>query len=265
MVECHHGGVSVPSGRTPTGSLFDPLADAYAAARPSYPDHIFRDVERFLGRPLRGADVLDVGAGTGIATRLLIGRGARVVPVEPGPNMLARLRERSPGLPTVRGDGEALPFRNQVADLVCYAQAWHWVHVPTAAAEAARVLRPGGALAVWWNDVDAEEYRWWQRQQERLERMNSGYHRGYRARPFADELRWTGHFSEVVTLTGRWRRRINIDDYLTWQRSKSYVAAIGDRLGDFLDAERRTMLRAFPDGVVVEPFRTLLVIAQVPE
>ncbi|MCM3921495.1 methyltransferase domain-containing protein [Frankia sp. AiPs1] len=252
-------------GRTPTGSLFDPLADAYAAARPSYPEHVFGDIERVLGRPLAGTDVIDVGAGTGIATRLLLARGARVVAVEPGPSMLARLLDRSPGVPAVRGDGEALPLRAGVADLVCYAQAWHWVDVPVAAAQAARVLRPGGALAVWWNDVDAAEFRWWQRQQERLERMSPGYRREYRSRPFADELRWTGHFSEVVTLTGRWRRRIGMDDYLTWLRSKSYVAAIGDRLDDFLDAERRTMLRAFPDGVVVEPFRTLLVIARMPE
>jgi SAM-dependent methyltransferase len=254
----------VSRGRTPTGSLFDPLADAYAAARPSYPDQVLVDIERILGRTLSGADVVEVGAGTGIATRLLLGQGARVVPVEPGPSMLARLLDRNPGLPAIRADGEALPLRAGVADLVCYAQAWHWVDVPVAAAEAARVLRPGGALAVWWNDVDAGELRWWQRQQERLERMSPGYRRDYRTRPYADELRWTGHFSEVVTLTGRWRRRIGIDDYLTWQRSKSYVAAIGDRLEDFLDAERRSILRAFPDGVVIEPFRTLLVIARVP-
>ncbi|SNQ50053.1 Methylase involved in ubiquinone/menaquinone biosynthesis [Frankia canadensis] len=254
----------VTHGRIPTGSLFDPLADAYAAARPGYPEHVLTDIERILGRPLAGADVVDVGAGTGIATRLLRDRGARVVAVEPGTAMLARLLERTPDLPALRGDGEALPFRDSVADLITYAQAWHWVDVPVAAAQAARVLRPGGALAVWWNDVDAPDARWWQRQQERLERMSPGYRRDYRRRPFADELRWTGHFDEVVTLTGRWARRIGIDDYLIWQRSRSYVAAIGDRLDDFLDAERRTVLRAFPDGIVVEPFRTLLVIARTP-
>ncbi|MCL9759893.1 class I SAM-dependent methyltransferase [Frankia sp. AiPa1] len=244
--------------------MFDALADAYAATRPGYPEQILVDIERILGRSLFGADVVDVGAGTGIATRLLLRRGARVVPVEPGPDMLARLLDDTPGLPAVRGDGEALPLRTGVADLICYAQAWHWVDVPVAAAEAARVLRGGGALAVWWNDVDAQQARWWQRQQDRLERMSPGYQRGYRTRPYADELRWTGHFEEVVTLSGRWERRIGLADYLTWQRSKSYVAAIGDRLEDYLAAERDSILRAFPDGVVVEPFRTLLVIARVP-
>jgi SAM-dependent methyltransferase len=244
--------------------VFDPLVDAYDTARPGYPDQLFRDLERLGGRTLAGADVIEVGAGTGIATRSLLDRGARIVAVDIGELMLARLRRHTPVLPVLRGDGEALPFRAAVCDLVCYAQAWHWVRVPVAAAEAARVLRPAGALAVWWNDVDADGLRWWQRQQERLEEMSPGYRRDYRRRPFADELRWTGHFTEVVTLSFRWWRRLDIDHYLTWLRSKSYVASIGDRVEDFLAAERRSMLRAFPDGLVVEPFRTLLVVARVP-
>jgi SAM-dependent methyltransferase len=245
-------------------SPFDPLVDAYDAARPTYPDALFDDLRRLAGRPLAGADVVEVGAGTGIATRALLARGARVVPVDLGAAMLGRLRARTPGIPVALGDGEALPLRPGVADLVCYAQAWHWVRVPVAAAEAARVLRPGGALAVWWNDVDAEDEPWWRRQQDRLEKLSPGYRRGYRTRPYADELRWTGQFTEVVTLAGRWSRRIDIDTYLTWLRSKSYVAAIGERLADFLDAERRSLLRTFPDGVVEEPFRTLLVVARRP-
>jgi SAM-dependent methyltransferase len=245
----------------PVESAFDPLVDAYDAARPSYPAALFRDLERLAGRGLAGADVIDVGAGTGIATRAIARRGANVVAVDVGAAMLARLRAHDPHQPAVRADGEALPFCDGVADLVCYAQSWHWVRVPVAAAEAVRVLRPGGSLAVWWNEVDAEDFRWWQRQQERLEVMSPGYSRHFRARPYGDELRWTGHFAEVVTVVTRWQRTIDIDLYLTWLRSKSYVAAIGDRLGDFLDAERRSMLRVFPDGVVVEPFRTVMVVA----
>jgi SAM-dependent methyltransferase len=246
------------------GPDFDPLVDAYDAARPSYPDALFDDLQRLAARPVEGADVIEVGAGTGIATRALLERGARVVPVDLGPAMLGRLRARTPGIPVLRADAEALPLRAAVADLVCFAQAWHWVRVPVAAAEAARVLRPGGALAVWWNDVDAEDERWWQRQQDRLEAMSPGYRREYRTRPFGTELRWTGHFTEVVTLGGRWSRQIDIETYLTWLRSKSYVAAIGPGLADFLDAERRSMLRAFPDGIIEEPFRTLLVVARRP-
>jgi SAM-dependent methyltransferase len=242
-------------------SIFDALVDAYDAARPSYPDALFRDLERLAGRPLAGAEVVEVGAGTGIATRAMVERGADVVAVDVGAAMLARLRSHRPHPVVVRADGEALPFRDAVADLVCYSHSWHWVRVPVAAAEAVRVLRPGGCLALWWNDVDAEDFRWWQRQQERLEAMSPGYRRDYRTRPYGDELRWTGLFSDAVTVTSRWHRVIDIDLYMTWLQSKSYVAAIGERLDEFLDAERASVLRVFPDGAVVEPFRTVLVVA----
>ncbi len=243
-------------------SVFDPLVNAYDAARPSYPTYLFQDLERLAGS-LADARVIEVGAGTGIATRQLVARGARVIAVELGEAMLSRLRERTPDVAgAVLGDGEALPLAAGVADLVTYAQAWHWMSVPDAAGEAVRVLRPGGSLAVWWNDVDAADTRWWRSQQTRLEAMSPGYDRDYRIRPWADELRWTGNFADVVTLTGRWEREMPIDAYLTWLRSKSYVAAIGDRLGDFLGSERDSLLHAFPDGMVVEPFRTVLVVAR---
>ncbi len=245
-----------------TRSLFDPLVDAYDAARPSYPDRLFADLEWLAGRGLADADIVEVGAGTGIATRQLLARGARVIPVDHSAVMLGRLRERTSGLGAVRADGEALPFAGTVADLVCYAQAWHWVRVPVAAAEAARVLRPGGALAVWWNDVDGADLRWCERQQRRLEAMSPGYQRDYRLRPWADELRWTGLFAEVVTVSDRWSRTLALDAYELWLRSKSYVQAIGDRLEDFLAAERRSLLEAFPDGMITEPFRTVLVVAR---
>ncbi len=244
-------------------SLFDPLVDAYDAARPSYPHRLFVDLEWLAGRELAGADIIEVGAGTGIATRALLDRGARVIPVDHSPGMLGRLRERTPGLGAVRADGEALPFADAVADFVCYAQAWHWVQVPVAAAEAARVLRPGGALAVWWNDVDGADLRWWERQQQRLEAMSPGYQRDHRLRPWADELRWTGLFAEVVTVSGRWSRTLAVEAYELWLRSKSYVQATGDRLEDFLAAERRSLLKAFPDGMITEPFHTVLVVARI--
>jgi len=105
-------------------SVFDPLVDAYDAGRPSYPDQLYDDLER-LTRPLAGTGVVEVGAGTGIATRALEARGARVVALDLGAAMLRRLRERNGRTPVVVADAHALPLGDGVADLVCYAQAWH--------------------------------------------------------------------------------------------------------------------------------------------
>lgn len=130
---------------------FDPVVDAYDAARPSYPD----DVYDALG-PLRGLLVLEGGAGTGIATRALASRGARVVAYDIGVAMLARAVARSPGLPAVVADGARLPFRDGCADLICFAQSWHWLAAEQRRSEVARVLHPGGRWAAWWSHATAD-------------------------------------------------------------------------------------------------------------
>jgi SAM-dependent methyltransferase len=64
--------------------------------------------------------------------------------------MLRILQSRSPQVPVVRARGEALPFRDHSFDLVTCATAWHWIPLARRGAESLRVLRPGGALALWW-------------------------------------------------------------------------------------------------------------------
>ncbi len=241
-------------------SLFDPLVDFYDAARPSYPDALFGDLER-LAQPLAGARVVEVGAGTGIATRALRSRGAIVLPVDHGAAMLARLQARDAAFPpAVRADAHALPVRDGWADLVCYAQAWHWPDFQRATSEAARVLRPGGALAVWWNLVQADGVDWLASQHERLQAANPGW--GWGAHHDRD---WAVEFASlgwpVQTASRKWTRSLTVDDYLIWMRSKSYVAAIGgERLQAFLDAEEASLREAFPGGTVVEPFVTELYV-----
>ena len=113
----------------------------------------------------RPADVVDLGAGTGLFTRLLAARGdaevAAVVAVEPAEAMRAVL-EREVAAPSggrvraVPGTGEATGLPTASADVVVAAQAWHWVDAAAGSAEAARVLRPGGRLAAVWNQLDTQ-------------------------------------------------------------------------------------------------------------
>jgi SAM-dependent methyltransferase len=243
---------------SPAGSPFDALVDEYDTARPSYPAELYDAIDH-LGHRLAGADVIEVGAGTGIATRGLRDRGARVFAIDIGARMLGRLRERTPDQPAVLAQAEWLPFVDGSADLVCAAQAWHWVDLALAGPEVRRVLRSDGALAVWWNNVTADGEPWFEAQQERIERMNPAYSRVYRAQPYDDQL--AAYFPRIDVFTVQWSRTLSIADYLVWLRSKSYVAAMGPRLGEFLDAEAATLREAFPDGQVIEPFEVRLVVA----
>jgi SAM-dependent methyltransferase len=260
-------GVSSAAGGVAAGSpaagrsLFDPLAAAYDAARPTYPDALYDELAGLAGRPLAGARVVDVGAGTGISARGLGARGAEVLALDHGMGMLQALRRRSPTLPAAQADAHLLPLRAGVADLVCYAQAWHWVRVPAAAAEVARVLRPGGALALWWNDEAALGEPWWELQKQLLEASGTGYRREYRAQDVVGDLASTGLFAPPTVAIAPWERTLDLDTYQTWLRSKSYVAALGPAQEEFLRAVRASLAEAFPDGLVREPFRTTLYVA----
>jgi ubiquinone/menaquinone biosynthesis C-methylase UbiE len=157
-----------------TRSVFDAAADAYDAARPSYPAALFDELEDRAG-PLAGRLVLDWGAGTGIASRQLAARGARVVSLDIGEQMLRRALFRSPGSACVLADGNQMPVRSGAADLATFAQAWHWFANPAAIAEVARVLKPGGYWAAWWNRTDAAGEGWFDSYQNLLLARCPGY------------------------------------------------------------------------------------------
>ncbi len=131
---------------------FDAVADLYDEMRPRYPDALFDDLVA-LTDLLPGAQVLEIGVGPGVATRPLALRGLRIVGLEPGPALAAVARDNLAEFDSVEvrettfEDAELAP---ESFDLVVSASAWHWVDPEIGPAKVAHVLRPGGALAVWW-------------------------------------------------------------------------------------------------------------------
>ncbi|MCU1579122.1 MAG: putative methyltransferase [Rhodoglobus sp.] len=128
---------------------FGRAVDAYDSARPDYPAAAFDWLV-----PPDARTVLDLGAGAGKFTRMLVEARYQTIAVEPSEEMLARLRS---GLPTVDarlGSAESIPLEDDAVDAVVVAQAWHWVDAARALPEVARVLRPGGSLGLVWNVLD---------------------------------------------------------------------------------------------------------------
>ncbi|MFJ9415458.1 class I SAM-dependent methyltransferase [Streptomyces sp. NPDC101227] len=259
----HHQSRSTAATHAARSRSFDAVAAQYAASRPGYPPELFDAIEERSGRSLEGARVLDVGAGTGIATRLLAARGAEVTAVEPGPGMAAQLRADLPGTPLVRASGDALPFSDAAAfDLVCYAQAWHWTDPARSVPEAMRVLRPGGALALWWN-TPHRETGWAADQDARLARRLPGYDR-HRITDDPDTL-FRSHGLRPAFRAADWTRPVPLDTHLAMLGSHSQLAVADDStVAAILEDERAALLDVFPDGIVQEEYGVDLTVTVRP-
>jgi ubiquinone/menaquinone biosynthesis C-methylase UbiE len=129
---------------------YDRIAEIYERARPGWPVEAVDHVARGLGLD-RSATVLDLGAGTGKLTRLLVQRFDRVIAVEPLDGMRTVLESVVPQAEAIAGEAERIPLADSSVDAVFSADAFHWFDGAQALAEIARVLRPRGGLALLWN------------------------------------------------------------------------------------------------------------------
>jgi SAM-dependent methyltransferase len=137
-----------PGVRGPYTAFAD-VAGAYERGRPGYPEEAVRWL---VGDEPR--DVVDLGAGTGKLARALVALGHRVTAIEPLDEMRAELDAAVPDARALAGRAEAMPLPDASADVVASAQAFHWFDHDAALPEIARVLRPGGSLALVWNSRD---------------------------------------------------------------------------------------------------------------
>lgn len=203
---------------------FGSVAEVYEQYRPGYP----AEAVAWLvgGRP---ADVLDLGAGTGKLTRALVAADLRVVAVEPSPPMLDVLEAALPNVDARAGSAEAIPAAGSAFDVVVVAQAFHWFDQATAVPEIARVLRPGGRLALVWNLRD-ELVQWvhelWAVVAPEEPQL------------IGDVILPPGSpFGPMEVATFRQTQRLDRDAVLGLARSRSYVAAQpAERRAELLEA-----------------------------
>ena len=133
---------------------FGKAAALYESVRPGYPPaaaHWALGADFAIGR----GTVIDLGAGTGLLTRILVPLAGRVIPVEPDAEMRAQLTAAVPGVVAVAGTAESIPSPDASVDSILTAQAYHWFDPDRAHPEIARVVRAGGTFTAIWNLRDS--------------------------------------------------------------------------------------------------------------
>ena len=225
-------------------SSFGTVAASYDRVRPRPPEAA---VDWLV--PAGATDALDLAAGTGLLTRRLAARVPHVVAVEPDERMRAVLADRSPDVEALPGTAEQIPLPDAAVDLVTVSSAWHWFDTDRALTEIARVLRPGGRLAVLWTSRDAD-VPWLQEVGALLpHRVRSGTPR---------RLDVTGHpFGAVEHEVFRAEQAGTVDGLVEQLSTYSGVitAPAADR-ADLLQRSRALLAARFPDGALELPVRS---------
>lgn len=193
---------------------FSREALSYGRGRPDYPQQLLAWLQQALQLG-PGKSAVDLGAGTGKFTRLLLQTGAGVVAIEPVDAMRVQLLQNFPGITALAATAQAMPLADASVDAVVCAQAFHWFASPEALREIGRVLKPGGRLGLIWNVRD--ESADWVAELTRIMAPYEGdtprFHSGEWRRLFPNEL-----FSELSETT------------LPYQHVGSAQAVIFDRV-----------------------------------
>jgi SAM-dependent methyltransferase len=223
---------------------FDRAATAYERGRASYPAAA---VEAILATTAAapGRTLLELGAGTGKLTRELVASGARVIALEPVAGMREVLAQTVPGAELLDAVAEAIPLDDASIDAVVAAQSFHWFDPEAAAAEVARVLRPGGGVALIWNRRD--ERAAWVRQLSRILDGRAGDAPRYRTGLWRRGLDANPAFAPLELETWPHRGAGGRDALLDRVASISFVAALDDEPRTRLLSEVAELLETHPD------------------
>ncbi len=255
-------------------TTFDGDALLYDEVRPGYPEALFDDVVT-LSRIAPGGRILEIGCGTGQATLPFARRGYGILCVELGENLAAVARRNLAAYPRVEvltADFEGWPLQPEAFDLAISATAFHWLDPAVAYPKVARALRPGGSIALFWNehvrtDADAGFFEAAQKVYEReapeiWDGDWSGPPRPEDAPDKTAEIEASGMFGEVTRRTYRWDQPYSAAGYL--RVLSTYSGHIG------LDEESRERLfrgiaRLIEDeygGRIVKGYLTTLYVAR---
>jgi SAM-dependent methyltransferase len=225
------------------GFGLDGLAERYERARPSYPPEAVDLLVAELGIG-PGRRVLDLAAGTGKLTRLLVPFGADLVAVEPLGAMRDQLAAAAPAIEALAGSAESVPLPDASVDAVTVAQAFHWFDAPTALDELARVLRAGGGLALLWNERDDSVP--WVAELSRIMRWSASM-------PYDPATDWaavvasSGHFTPLRSASIKHVQVLDVALLVDRVASSSYIAAMEPRAQQAILDEVRALVADFSE------------------
>jgi SAM-dependent methyltransferase len=233
-----------------SGTRFGSAAQAYHRLRPTPPPAAVD----WLTATTPITTAVELGAGTGLFTAPLAERVPTVFAVEPDIQMRSRLAAHCPGVTVLDGTAERIPLGDGSVDAVFCHSAWHWVDPELALPEIARVLVPGGLLAVAWTMPDRRVG--WRAKLDEITGKHSASGRG----PGRFEVPPGSGFDQPAEFTQSWTRRMTTEDLVASLATYDHVLALSEMDRNAMLDNARTYLNGNPAtsrGTIEVPFRTV--------
>lgn len=255
-------------------TTFDQVALLYDRARPGYPREMFDDVVALSGMP-RDGRILEIGCGTGQATLPLAERGYRIACIELGAHLADVARRKLESYPQVEiwtGAFETWPLAAESFDLAISATAFHWIDPAIRLHKTAQALKPGGAIALWWNHhvhtdaepafFDAVQHIYERVAPEIADKDFKMPRAEELATPVKDEIERTDLFGPVTIRTYRWDQAYDSRSYIDVLNTYSNHRNLSDRTRQRLLDSIAELIDSEYGGRIVKGYATILYLAQ---
>jgi SAM-dependent methyltransferase len=254
-------------------TTFDEAASLYDEVRPGYPEDLFDDIVSLSGIGPAGR-ILEIGCGTGQASVPFARRGYRILCIELGENMAALARRNLRGYPQAEvriGAFEESPLEERAFDLAISATAFHWLDAAVAYPKAARALRDGGSLALFWNVhvhseasegfFEAAQRIYAREAREIWDHSYEGPPRAHEVPDRAGEIEGSGLFEAVTRRNYRWDETYDAEGYLRVLNTYSGHRSLNDEARERLFRGIADLIDNRFGGHIVKGYLTTLYVA----
>lgn len=254
-------------------TTFDQDALLYHKARPGYPIALIEDIIAFSNIQQNGK-ILEIGCGTAQATLPFAQRGYSIHCVELGANLAAIAKQNLSPYPKVQvsvGNFEEYPLQEKSFDLVISATAFHWIDPDVGYRKVAEALKPGGAIALFWNkhvqtQVSADFFKSVQNIYARVvpemaERFPGSIHPDSVPTPVKDEIDRSTLFEDVKVLKYRWEAEYTSNAYVKLLNTYSDHLALEKEIRAKLFSGIEKLIETEFDGHIVKEYLSILYLA----
>jgi SAM-dependent methyltransferase len=252
---------------------FDRIASLYDRYRPGYPSAVFEDAISLSHIPADGR-ILEIGCGTGQATIPFARRGYTIDCIELGANLATLARQNLAVYPNVKiSIGTFEMWNNETAsvDLVVSATAFHWIDPAVGYQKVARVLKPNGAIALFWNkhvqtDKSADFFQAVQTVYERIApnlalKFSGLLHPDEIPTPVRDEIDRSGLFGTVTIRKYKWDKAYEAADYINLLNTQSDIQILDNAIRDRLFESITELINTQFTGRITQEYLTILYLA----